>query len=81
MVMTSTEEVILILKKLSLSDRLLIIEEILKDIREANKTEAEREDRNIEPAILSFAGIMTDADAKVFDSSVDESRKVDSNEW
>lgn len=82
--MISSSEIIDLIKRFSLSERLLIAEEIIKDIREENKVreiEEQSEDISEGPAILEFAGIMNEEEAQIFTDAVAASRKVDVNEW
>ena len=82
--MTSSNKVIDLIKQLSLPERLLIVEEILRNIREestmSNVPSISKDDKP-EPAILSLAGILDEEEAKIFDSAIEESRKVDADEW
>ena len=83
--MTTSNEVIKLIKGLSLADRLKIVEEILKSIREEEAFRKEglpiKEEEVNGPAILARAGIFDEAEAKVFESAIAESRKIDEDEW
>lgn len=77
-------EIINLIKGFSLSEKLRLVEEILRNIREENisiREQSETKEKKDEPAILSFAGILNEEEAKIFDSAVEESRKIDENEW
>lgn len=79
----TSNDVIRLIKGLSLPEQLKIVEEILRNIREesleieAPKSSGEKN----EPAILKFSGIMDEEEAKVWDSAIVESRKIDEDEW
>ena len=79
--MISSNEVIEIVKKFSLKDKLLIIEEILRNIREENSAG----DKEIKPkrkeGLMSLAGVIDEEEAMVFKKAIEESRKIDHNEW
>eukprot|EP01024_Parvocaulis_polyphysoides_P032107 TRINITY_DN28846_c0_g1_i1.p1 TRINITY_DN28846_c0_g1~~TRINITY_DN28846_c0_g1_i1.p1 ORF type:complete len:115 (+),score=7.88 TRINITY_DN28846_c0_g1_i1:34-345(+) len=77
--MISSNEVIELIKGFSLKERLLIIEEILRNIREENATSSP-DDKN-SPAILDLAGVIDAQEAEVFNSAISESRQVDEDEW
>lgn len=79
--MVSSNEVINIIKGFSLSERLLIVEEILRNIREENLKSKPIEKEKTKSSILNFAGIIDDAEANLMESAVSESRKIDQNEW
>lgn len=83
-IMVSSNEVITLIKGFSLSERLLIVEEILRNIREENLKNAvitTKKEETPKTSILSFAGILDDEEADLMESAVDESRKIDTNEW
>ncbi|MDX2067666.1 MAG: hypothetical protein SFV55_04520 [Haliscomenobacter sp.] len=73
--MISSHEVIKLIEGFSLAERLRIVEEVLKNIREEklNVTPSEV----AKPSLLSLAGIMDDEEAKVCYEAVEGSRKVD----
>jgi len=73
--MVSTSELINLINEHHLLDRLEIVEAVLKHIREEKKSPI----NNL--SILEFAGIIDDDEAKVFESAILESRKIDNNEW
>ena len=59
----------------SLAERLRIVEEVLKNIREGKLDVTPVE--VAKPSLLSLAGIMDDEEAKVWYEAVEDSRKVD----
>ena len=73
--MVSKNELINLINECHLSDRLEIVEAVLKHIRKEKKALRNGLD------ILEFAGIIDDTEAKIFESAVLESRKIDKNEW
>ena len=82
--MISSNEVINLIKSFSIAERLMIVEEILRNIREENVAPVMTEDskeENVEPAILSLAGIIDEEEAEVMTRAVEESRKIDRDEW
>ncbi len=82
--MISSNEVINIIKSFSLTERLMIVEEILRNIREENvkqKSTDHPKKENSKLGILNLAGIINEEEAKVFDCAVEESRKIDRDEW
>lgn len=78
--MVSSSEIISLIKSLSLTDRLKIVEEVLRNIREENMTKGSNE-KEVEPPILSLAGIIDEEEAKIWNSAVEESRQIDEDEW
>lgn len=82
--MISSNEVINLIKSFSITERLMIVEEILRNIREENVVPVVKDDskeEDTEPAILSLAGVIDEEEADVMTSAVEESRKIDRNEW
>lgn len=83
--MITSNEVINLIKGLGLADRLKIVEEILRNIREEEalreKNLKTKEEKKSGPAILTMAGIFDEAEAKIFESAIAESRKIDEDEW
>lgn len=77
--MISSHEVIKLIEGFSLAERLRIVEEVLKNIRE-EKLDV-RPVEVAKPSLLSLAGIMDDEEAKVWYEAVEDSRKVDEHEW
>jgi len=66
----------------SVVERLKIVEGILKKIREDDLPEKEATHTvSQNSGILAFAGIWSEEEASVFESAVQESRKIDTNEW
>lgn len=70
----TSSEVIRLIKDLSLPQRLKIAEDILRNIREESMEKSSTEENK--PAILKFAGIIDEEEAKVWQSAVAESRKI-----
>lgn len=77
--------------KLSRTEQLALLSSIAKmlseeeagpapDSRNLQQDKAAKTDSD-QPAILSFAGIMDEEEAKVWESAVEESRKTDRDEW
>jgi hypothetical protein len=82
--MISSNELINLIKGFSITERLMIVEEILRNIREENVTTEMTEnskEANAEPAILSLAGVIDKEEADVMTSAVEESRRIDRDEW
>lgn len=81
--MTTNNEVLRLISILSISDRLKIVEYILRGIREEREFggEGSKSEEEIGPAILSMAGIIDEEEANVFDSAISESRKIDEDGW
>ena len=82
--MISSNEIINLIKGFSLIERLIIVEEILRNIREENleqKVAGQYKEKKSGPAILNLAGIIDEEQAKVLNSAVEESRKIDRDEW
>lgn len=83
--MATSNEVIRLIKGLSLSDRLKIVEEVLRSIREESSIREEelktKTETNKGPGILTMAGIFDEEEVKVFESAISESRKIDADEW
>ncbi|MCO6488273.1 MAG: hypothetical protein J5I98_07650 [Phaeodactylibacter sp.] len=84
MASSTNKDIINLIKDLSLSERLKIVEEILRDIREVGlepKAANSSKDAHKGLAILNLAGIMNEEEAKMWDSAVAEARKIDEDEW
>lgn len=77
--MVSSDEVVKLVESFSLTERLLIVEEILKSIRK-EKLEVERVE-DARPGILALAGIISDNEAESWHEAIDEARKIDVHEW
>ncbi len=76
--MVSSHEVIKLVEEFSLTERLLIVEEILKNIR---KEKLETTPTTPTKGILSLAGIMDEDEAVEWYHAVGEARQIDQNEW
>jgi hypothetical protein len=81
--MVSTNELITLINKFSLTERLKIVEEVLRGIREDRTVGSDDEEKetNKSPKILELAGVMTDEEASVFNEAIEDSRKIDEDEW
>lgn len=80
--MVSSHEIISIIKGFSTSERLFIVEEILRNIREEHlHPKTQESDKQSKSPILNFVGIIDDTDAELMENAVEESRKIDKNEW
>lgn len=78
--MVSTNELISLINEFSLTERLKIVEEVLRVIRE-EKTYIDDDKEPTKPKILELAGLFDESVADEFKVAVDESRKVDRDEW
>ena len=81
--MVSTNELITLINKFSLKERLKIVEEVLRGIREekvVTLNDRGNESKGV-PKILELAGIMSEEEASVYYEVVEESRKIDRDEW
>ena len=81
--MLSSKQIIALIKGFPISERLQIVEAILKDIRQesvaSEQTKASKE--NSGPSILQFAGILDEEEARDFKEAVKDCRKIDIEEW
>ena len=77
--MVTSYDVLKLMKELSLTERLLIVEETLRNIRE--ESSRKKVSTEEEPTILKLAGIIDQDEASVFKNAIEESRKVDINGW
>ena len=74
---------ITLINKFSLKERLKIVEEVLRGIREekvVTLNDRGNESKGV-PKILELAGIMSEEEASVYYEAVEESRKIDRDEW
>lgn len=81
--MVSTNELITLINKFSLKERLEIVEEVLRGIREEKVValnDRGNESKGV-PKILDLAGVMSEEEASVYYEAVEESRKIDRDEW
>mgnify|MGYP006267269693 FL=1 len=81
--MVSTNELITLINKFSLKERLKIVEEVLRGIQEEKAVtlnDRGNESKGV-PKILDLAGVMSEEEASVFYEAVEESRKIDRDEW
>ncbi|MEL7119329.1 MAG: hypothetical protein AAFO07_07810 [Bacteroidota bacterium] len=83
LIMASTNELITLINKFSLTERLKIVEEVLRGIREEKSIDLEEKaiENFNKPRILELAGIYSEEEANEFSEAVDEARKIDDNEW
>lgn len=84
--MYSSNELIKLIKSLSIVDRLKIVENILKDIREESvgkRLHGEKCPENMEThsVLISLAGVISEKEADVLQKAVDESRIIDHDKW
>ena len=81
--MVSTNELIVLINKVSLTERIKIVEEVLRGIREEKGVFSSEKDidSNETPKILELAGKITEEEAAQYIEAVEESRKIDKNEW
>ena len=81
--MVSTNELIMLINKFSLTERLKIVEQVLRGIREEDIViqDDKSGDSDELPKILELAGVMTEEEAAEYKKAVEESRKVDKDEW
>jgi len=78
----TTNQLIQTANTYSVVERLKIVEGILKKIREDELPEkAATHTVSQKSGILAFAGIWSEEEASVFESAVQESRKIDTDEW
>ena len=70
---------------LSFAERLRIVEDVLRGIRENDAPQVEDFESKMEDhaglTILATAGILDEKDAIFFEDAVTESREIDKNEW
>lgn len=71
-------EVITHIKELSLADRFLLVEEILKSIREESPFLELNYKQKVAggAALMAFAGILDEKEAAIFEEAVAEARKI-----
>jgi len=76
--MQSTNQIINSVNELPTNDKLLIVEAILKSIRE---NDAKEKQTDATPKILELAGNITESEANEWQNAIDEGRQIDVNEW
>ena len=83
MTSSSSNDLLKLINSLSLAERLKIVEEILRTIREEGVDAKASESGKASggAALLKFVGIMTEEEARVWDEALAESRKIDQDEW
>ena len=81
--MLSSSDVINVVRGFSVQERLMIVEAILRNIREENKNSDNTNtlDSKEESDILGFAGIIDEEEATIFQEAIKESRNIDKDEW
>lgn len=81
--MASTSELIRLINEFDFSERLKIVEEVLRGIREekARLASDTKKEPITSPKILELAGLLTEEEAAVYEKAIEESRKIDANEW
>jgi hypothetical protein len=84
--MATSNDIIKLTRGLSLSERLKIVEEILRGIREEEilrekEIKSKPKEKSAASPILAMAGIFDKEEAKVFEIAIAESRKIDEDEW
>jgi hypothetical protein len=82
--MASSNEIINLAKALSWTERLTIVEALLRSIREEPRLNQEAtlvREPSPEPSILSLAGIIDDEEAAAYYDAIQESRKIDHDGW
>lgn len=82
MLMVSTNEIVNAINSFSLSERIKIIEAVLRNIREEKiEVKTEKEVLKNDSPIGKFVGILNEEEATIFEQAVQESRKIDKSEW
>lgn len=81
--MLSSSDIINVVRGFSVQERLMIVEAILRNIREENKNSDNTNalDSKEESDILGFAGIIDEEEATIFQEAIKESRNIDKDEW
>lgn len=83
--MHTSGDIINMINGFPVPERLLIIEQALKKIREEEVAGKAKEDSdegvNYEHPILSLAGILSEEEANEMRIAIEESRKIDKDEW
>jgi hypothetical protein len=78
-------EILSIVNGYPISDRIRLVEAILKKIREeeemARGKEPAEEIEYSGESILMFAGILNEESAKTMEEAIEDSRKIDLDEW
>lgn len=78
MTMQSKKQILNSINQLPTNDKLLIVEAILKSIREKD---AKENQTNTKLEILELAGSITESEATEWQNAIDEGRQIDINEW
>lgn len=75
-------DILRIINEYSIPDRIRLVEAILKMIREEEVLMgAPKEEEFSGEGVLAFAGILDEESAKEMQDAVDDSRKIDTDEW
>jgi len=74
MTMSSKNQIINSINKLSVNEKLLIVEAILKSIREKDTNEKQH---NRKPEILELAGSITENEATEWQNAINDGRQID----
>jgi len=78
MAIQSKNQIINSIEQLSVNEKLIIVEAILKSIRENNTSENQADSK---PGILELAGNITNNEATEWQNAISDGRKIDLNEW
>jgi len=78
MAIQSKNQIINSIEQLSVNEKLIIVEAILKSIRENNTSENQADSK---PGILELAGNITNKEATEWQNAINDGRKIDLNEW
>ena len=81
----SKSDILSLIKAYPIGERLIIIEEVLRSIREERELLDENREDHAElyegKELLEFAGILNKEEAKEMNTAIEESRKIDVDEW
>jgi hypothetical protein len=81
--MISSEEVIKLVEKLSIPEQWVVVEGILKNIREEKSVtdSPNAVTENNKPILSDLAHTISDREAKIWYGAIEESRKINLDEW
>ena len=77
-------EIVSQINALSYKEKLWVMEKILKSMREEAEgiKDSSADDGVVPPfSLLDFSGIWDENEARIFHSAINESRKIDEDEW
>ena len=75
-------DILTIIKSFPIDERLFLIEDILKSVREDHITStSEKSEMYSGENLVELSGIVNEDEAKNYEEAISESRKVDINEW